>query len=34
MPSLARKWLWFFAYWLAGVIVIGTIAYAIKLVLV
>ncbi len=34
MPSPARKLLWFAAYWLAGVAVVGAIAWLIKLVLV
>ena len=34
MPSLASKWVWFAGYWLAGVAVVGTVAYLIRLVLV
>lgn len=34
MPSSASKLMWFVAYWLAGVAVVGSIAYVIKLVLV
>jgi hypothetical protein len=34
MPRSASKLMWFAAYWLAGVAVVGSIAYLIKLVLV
>lgn len=34
MPSPASKLMWFVAYWLAGVAVVGAIAWLIKLVLV
>lgn len=34
MPDMVSKWMWFFGYWLAGVAIVGTIAYLIKLVLV
>ena len=34
MSSSASKLMWFAAYWLAGVAVVGSIAYLIKLVLV
>ncbi len=34
MASSAGKLMWFVAYWLAGVAVVGSIAYLIKLVLV
>ena len=34
MPSSASRLMWFVAYWLAGVAVVGTIAYLIKLALV
>lgn len=30
---LLTKWAWFLALWLAGVIVLGVVAYAIKLVI-
>jgi hypothetical protein len=34
MPPSASKLMWFAVYWLAGVAVVGSIAYLIKLVLV
>ncbi|MEO1161459.1 MAG: DUF2474 domain-containing protein [Pseudomonadota bacterium] len=34
MSSSASRLVWFVAYWLAGVAVVGTVAYLIKLVLV
>lgn len=34
MPSSASKLMWFAAYWLAGVAVVGSLAWLIKLVLV
>lgn len=30
---LLSKWVWFLALWLASVIVLGVVAYAIKLVI-
>jgi Protein of unknown function (DUF2474) len=30
-PSLPRRLLWFVALWLAGVLAVGIVAYAIKL---
>ncbi len=34
MPPSACKLMWFAAYWLAGVAVVGSIAWLIKLILV
>lgn len=34
MSSSITKLMWFAAYWLAGVAVVGSVAYLIKLVLV
>ena len=34
MPPSASKLMWFVAYWLAGVVAVGSIAWLIKLVLV
>ncbi|MEM7635126.1 MAG: DUF2474 domain-containing protein [Pseudomonadota bacterium] len=34
MSSSASKLMWFAVYWLAGVAIVGSIAYLIKLVLV
>jgi len=34
MSSSASKLMWFAAYWLAGVAVVGSVAWLIKLVLV
>lgn len=31
--TLMRKWLWFIGLWLGGVLVLGFVAYAIKLVI-
>jgi hypothetical protein len=31
--SLLTKWVWFVALWVASVIVLGIVAYAIKLVI-
>ena len=33
MSAALRRVLWFVAIWVAGVLVIGTVAYAIRLVL-
>ncbi|MEM9472059.1 MAG: DUF2474 domain-containing protein [Pseudomonadota bacterium] len=34
MPSSVSKLMWFAAYWLAGVAVVGSLAWLIRLVLV
>ncbi|MGJ8621174.1 MAG: DUF2474 family protein [Yoonia sp.] len=31
--TLLRKWLWFIGLWLASVLALGVVAYAIKLVI-
>jgi len=33
LGPLMRKWLWFVGLWLGGVLALGIVAYAIKLVI-
>jgi hypothetical protein len=31
MPPVLKRWVWFVGLWLAGVIAVGIVAYAIRL---